>query len=299
MDFQALLQATLARKQLSEEQIRAVVWRVQAILAQESNVLSLHGPINICGDLHGQFYDVRKLFEVGGKIEAGTRYLFLGDYVDRGYFSLETVTLLFLYKLLYPDQIFLLRGNHECRSITQVYGFYEQCMRYYAHSAIWKLFVDAFDFLPVSAIVDGKIFCIHGGLSPKCPAIDSVRTIQRSIEVPSEGPFTDLLWSDPETKVSMFSPSTRGAGFLFGAQAVEKFCGENNIELVTRAHQLAPQGYQHYFGNKCLTIWSCPNYFYKCRNLAAVMEVRDSGIKFVQFDAVPDSEREKPEWAKK
>ncbi|TNJ29976.1 Serine/threonine-protein phosphatase [Giardia muris] len=337
IDPQKLLELTWQRKPLAEDDIRELVWRVQAILAQEPNVLNLSGPINICGDLHGQFYDVVKLFDVGGRIDNSApnqanmtvipfnanskgsvangasakslrtsptpkKYLFLGDYVDRGYFSLETVTLLYLLKLCYPNQIYLIRGNHECRSITQVYGFYEQCQRYYMHSAVWKLFVDSFDYLPIAAVVDNRIFGVHGGLSPKCPSLDSIRTIQRSLEIPSEGSFTDLCWSDPEPKVSMFSPSTRGAGFLFGAQAVEKFNGDNGIEIVTRAHQLAAQGYQWYFNNKCCTCWSCPNYFYKCKNLAAVMEIDTNGgggICFLQFDAVPDNEREKPDLPKK
>ena len=335
IDPAKLLTMTWQRQMLAEDDIRELVWRVQAILAQEPNVLNISGPINICGDLHGQFYDVVKLFDVGGRIDNSIpkeanmtvvpanikanasvssnakalrvhptpkKYLFLGDYVDRGYFSLETITLLYLLKLMYPTQIYLIRGNHECRSITQVYGFYEECQRYYSHSAVWKLFVDSFDYLPISAIVDDRIFGVHGGLSPKCPLIDTIRVIQRSIEIPSEGSFTDLCWSDPETKVSLFSPSTRGAGFLFGAQAVDKFNSDNGVEIITRAHQLAPQGYQWFFNNKCCTCWSCPNYFYKCKNLAAVMEVDTNGgggICFLQFDAVPDNDREKPDYAKK
>lgn len=303
MDPKKLLEMTLKRTPLPEDDIRQLVWKVQAMLAQEPNVLSLSSPINVCGDLHGQFYDVLKLFQIGGRIESDPTkvYLFLGDYVDRGYFSLETITLLFLYKLIYPKQVYLLRGNHECRSITQVYGFYEQCMRYYSHSAVWKLFVDSFDYLPIAAIIDHKFFNVHGGLSPKCPIVDNIRVIQRAIEIPSEGAFTDLCWSDPDTKISMFSPSTRGAGYLFGSQAVEKFNYDNGVECVVRAHQLASQGYQYYFNNRCLTVWSCPNYFYKCKNLAAIMEITHSGggVRFIQFDAVPDSEREKPDYVKK
>lgn len=219
-DPQQLLERTLKRQKLSEDELKEIIFRIQAIFVTEPNVVSVAAPVQICGDVHGQFYDVLRLFQVGGTPDP-LRYVFMGDYVDRGYFSLEVVTMLYLYKLINPRSIYLLRGNHETRAITQSYGFYDQCIRYYQHSAVWKAFVESFDFMPIGAVVGGKIFCVHGGLSPRCPLIDDVRRIGRAIEVPQEGPFTDCLWSDPEPKVANFAPSPRGAGFLFGAKAVE------------------------------------------------------------------------------
>jgi len=179
-----------------------------------------------------------------------------------------------------------------------MYGFYDQCMRYYAHSAVWKAFVEAFDFMPVAAVVAEKIYCVHGGLSPKCPQLDDVRRLGRSIEVPATGPFTDCLWSDPdaEGRVQSFAASTRGAGYIFGPKAVETFNKANNIQLIARAHQIAPAGYQWWFGQTCVTVWSCPNYMYKCRNYASIMKVTEQGAcSFDCFDAVPN--QEKPIWA--
>ncbi|KAH0576574.1 Serine/threonine-protein phosphatase [Spironucleus salmonicida] len=297
-DIQQILELTLKRQKLPEDQLKELVFRVQALFVTEPNVVSVPVPTKICGDVHGQFYDVLKLFEVGSAPNP-TRYVFLGDYVDRGYFSLEVITLLYCYKLISPTSIYLLRGNHESRAITQSYGFYDQCSRYYNHSAVWKAFVESFDFMPISAVVGQKIYCVHGGLSPSCQQIDDIRLINRAVEVPAEGPFTDCLWSDPDSKVPTFSASTRGAGYLFGPKAVEQFNHLNGVSVVARAHQLAPQGYQWWFANTCVTVWSCPNYFYKCKNLASIMCVDEqNNYKFDVFDAVPDSQREKPEWVK-
>jgi len=142
-------------------------------------------------------------------------FVFLGDFVDRGYFSLETFTLLMCLKAKFPDRVTLVRGNHESRQITQVYGFYEECQTKYGNASVWKSCCQVFDFLALAAIVDGKVLCVHGGLSPEIRTLDQIRVVARAQEIPHEGAFCDLVWSDPE-EVDTWAVSPRGAGWLFG-----------------------------------------------------------------------------------
>ena len=167
------------------------------ILIEESNVTPVNAPVNVCGDIHGQFFDVLELFKQGGELPDSS-YIFIGDFVDRGYNSVETFEYLMCLKIKYPEKIILLRGNHECRQITQVYGFYDEIVRKYGNPNPWKYCTDVFDYLPLGAIIEDKVFCVHGGLSPELRTIDQIRTIDRKNEIPHEGPFCDLMWSDPE-----------------------------------------------------------------------------------------------------
>lgn len=174
----------------------------------------------ICGDIHGQFYDLKELFRTGGEIP-DSRYVFLGDYVDRGYSSVETFEYLLVLKVLHPGHITILRGNHESRQISANYGFYEEITKKYGNANAWKYFTEVFDYLPISAIIEGKIFCIHGGLSPSISAIDQIRLLNRRVEIPQEGAFSDLMWSDPED-IETWIVSNRGAGWLFGWRVVNE-----------------------------------------------------------------------------
>lgn len=170
-------------------------------------------------------------------------FVFLGDFVDRGYFSLETFTLLMCLKAKYPDRITLVRGNHESRQITQVYGFYEECQTKYGNASVWKSCCQVFDFLALAAIVDGKVLCVHGGLSPEIRTLDQIRVVARAQEIPHEGAFCDLVWSDPED-VDTWAVSPRGAGWLFGDKVASEFNHVNGLQLIARAHQLVNEGYK-------------------------------------------------------
>ena len=158
---------------ISESEVKDLVEKAKEILIEESNVQKVDAPVTICGDIHGQFDDLIELFKVGG-LAPETNYLFMGDFVDRGFNSVETFLLLLSLKVRYPDRITLIRGNHESRQITQVYGFYDECMRKYNSINVWRYCTEIFDHLPLAALVDNKVFCVHGGLSPSISTIDDV-----------------------------------------------------------------------------------------------------------------------------
>jgi len=169
-------------KQMSENQVKVLCEKAKEILSKESNVQAVKCPVTVCGDVHGQFHDLMELFKIGGR-SPDTNYLFMGDYVDRGYYSVETVSLLVCLKVRYSSRITILRGNHESRQITQVYGFYDECLRKYGNANVWKYFTDLFDYLPLTALVDSQIFCLHGGLSPSIDTLDHIRALDRLQEV--------------------------------------------------------------------------------------------------------------------
>ncbi|CRL00729.1 CLUMA_CG013985, isoform A [Clunio marinus] len=273
-------------KQLTESQVKILCEKAKEILAKESNVQEVKCPVTVCGDVHGQFHDLMELFRIGGR-SPDTNYLFMGDYVDRGYYSVETVTLLVALKVRYRERITILRGNHESRQITQVYGFYDECLRKYGNPNVWKYFTDLFDYLPLTALVDGQIFCLHGGLSPSIDTLDHIRALDRLQEVPHEGPMCDLLWSDPDDRGG-WGISPRGAGYTFGQDISEIFNHTNGLTLVSRAHQLVMEGYNWCHERHVVTIFSAPNYCYRCGNQAALMELDDSlKFSFLQFDPAP------------
>lgn len=281
-------------KCLSEPDVKELCDKVKEILIEENNVQPVSAPVTVCGDIHGQFYDLKKLFDEGGNIPEN-KYIFMGDYVDRGYNSVETIEYLFVLKLKYPDRLTLLRGNHESRQICFSYGFYEESNRKYGNVNIWKYFNELFDYLPIAALIEGKIFCVHGGLSPSVSAIDQIRLIYRHQEIPHEGTFCDLLWSDPDN-IDTWVTSARGAGFLFGWKVVKEFNHINDLDIVCRAHQLVSEGYKFWFEEKsCLTVWSCPNYCYRCGNVASIMKVDENLSKeFKVFDKAPEGEKVPP-----
>eukprot|EP00208_Stichococcus_sp_RCC1054_P004157 CAMPEP_0206137072 /NCGR_PEP_ID=MMETSP1473-20131121/2252_1 /ASSEMBLY_ACC=CAM_ASM_001109 /TAXON_ID=1461547 /ORGANISM="Stichococcus sp, Strain RCC1054" /LENGTH=255 /DNA_ID=CAMNT_0053529987 /DNA_START=333 /DNA_END=1097 /DNA_ORIENTATION=+ len=239
---------------LAEDELKVLCEFVKEILVEESNVQPVNSPVTVCGDIHGQFHDLLKLLDTGGQMPA-KNYIFMGDFVDRGYNSLESFTLLMVLKARYPAHMTLLRGNHESRQITQVYGFYDECQRKYGNANAWRYCTEVFDFLTLSALIDGRVLCVHGGLSPDLRSLDQMRTIERVCEIPHEGPFCDLMWSDPED-IETWAVSPRGAGWLFGGRVTDEFNRVNGLELVARAHQLVQEGLKYMFAAQSLvTVW--------------------------------------------
>jgi serine/threonine-protein phosphatase PP1 catalytic subunit len=171
------------------------------VFMSQPMLLELGAPIKICGDIHGQYTDLLRLFEYGG-FPPEANYLFLGDYVDRGKQSLEVVCLLFAYKIKYPENFFLLRGNHECAGINRIYGFYDECRRRFSVK-MWKQFCNTFNCLPCTAVIDDKIICMHGGLSPELSQMEQIANIARPCDVPDTGLLCDILWADPDPSITV------------------------------------------------------------------------------------------------
>ncbi|KAK4544448.1 hypothetical protein LTR36_004339 [Oleoguttula mirabilis] len=360
-----------ACRPIPEIQVRELCYKARELLMEEGNVVSVDAPVTICGDIHGQFHDLMELFRVGGDVP-DTNYLFMGDFVDRGFYSLESFLLLLCLKVRYPDRITLIRGNHESRQITTVYGFYDECMRKYGSANVWRYCCEVFDYLALGALVmgaatelqpseaafadansqatmpsdtedieieilnaagqvlsrfprnrnqqkppqqdtsqlsdppnspaqdqtparngapgtgatssskgstpnsGGAVLCVHGGLSPLIDSIDKIRLLDRKQEVPHEGAMCDLLWSDPD-EIDGWGLSPRGAGFLFGADIVKCFNHKNDLSLICRAHQLVMEGFKEMFDSTIVTVWSAPNYCYRCGNVAAILELGEDG----------------------
>ncbi len=233
-------------------------------------LLRLEGPIFICGDIHGQYYDLLRLFECGG-MPPNSRYLFLGDYVDRGRQSLETICLLFCFKIKYPDKIFLLRGNHESESVNRMYGFYDECKNRLSLKS-WKRFTDVFNVLPVSALIQDKILCMHGGLAYDLKKVDEIDKLERPTDIPDTGILCDLLWSDPTDDIpTEWAPSERGVSLMFSRDVVEDFLENNNLDLICRGHQVVEDGYEFFAEQKLVTIFSAPNYCGEFDNYGGMM----------------------------
>jgi diadenosine tetraphosphatase ApaH/serine/threonine PP2A family protein phosphatase len=295
LDLDSILEDLRQGNTIAEEVLVPLLFKIIEVLYTENNVVSISSPVIICGDIHGQLYDLFELFDRATDFRGidSQRFLFMGDYVDRGYFSMETFAFLIALKLRYPDQFFLMRGNHECRQVNQMYGFYSECLVTYGHSGIWTLCNEVFDLLPMGALIDRRVFSVHGGLSPKITLIESIALLSRQQELPSSGPLCDLCWSDPGDTEN-WRENQRGAGWLFGATQVNEFCHNNKIDFVTRSHQLAMEGYRWLFDHKLITVWSAPNYMYRSGNRAAVMKYHPEEAEpweFLCFDPRPASDR--------
>jgi len=233
-----------AKVDLKAHEVQYLIDKAREIFVSQPVLLDLEAPLKIVGDIHGQYFDLLRLFEYGG-FPPESNYLFLGDYVDRGPNGLETICLLFAYKIKYPLNFFMLRGNHESAAINRIYGFYEECKERYGLK-IWKSFNDCFNCLPLGAIIEEKILCIHGGLSPDLKSLDQIRRIARPTEIPDAGLLCDLLWADPDTDQAGWGANDRGVSFTFGGDVVTAFLKKHDFDLIVRAHQVVEDGYEFF-----------------------------------------------------
>ncbi|THD25057.1 Serine/threonine-protein phosphatase [Fasciola hepatica] len=290
-DLKSNISTPGVRVNLSELECIALCCLVKPIFESETMLLRIQAPVKVCGDIHGQFYDLLRLFDVC-EYPPNSRFLFLGDYVDRGQQSVETVCLLFALKIKYPRGFFMLRGNHESEIVNRVYGFREELKERFGKSKVHKHFVSVFNVMPVAAVIENSIFCCHGGLSPDLipevhkPLDTLINQIQRPTEVPRQGLLCDLLWSDPADYTQAgdlplgWNQSTRGCSFTFGVDVINRFLDTYELDLVVRAHQVVEDGYEFYYENRLITLFSAPNYCNQFQNSGGVFVVRKADEVF-------------------
>jgi serine/threonine-protein phosphatase PP1 catalytic subunit len=259
---------------LKEEEIKFLIDKSLPIIKEQKMLVELEAPLHVCGDIHGQYYDLLRIFEHCG-YPGEYNYLFLGDYVDRGKQSLETVCLLLCYKIKFPEKVTLLRGNHESSVTNRIYGFYDECKRRY-NVRIWRSFTDLFNWLPVAAIIDEKILCMHGGLSPELKNLQNITDISRPTDIPDTGLLCDLLWSDPDKDCVEYDENDRGVSVIFGEKIVQDFNKKNDLDLIIRAHQVVDDGYEFFAQRQLITIFSAPNYCGEFDNSAGIMIIDES-----------------------
>eukprot|EP00163_Fabomonas_tropica_P029698 TRINITY_DN646_c0_g1_i1.p1 TRINITY_DN646_c0_g1~~TRINITY_DN646_c0_g1_i1.p1 ORF type:complete len:506 (+),score=140.78 TRINITY_DN646_c0_g1_i1:565-2082(+) len=282
---------------LANEDAIELIEQATAIFKSESTLLTLDTPMTVCGDIHGQFYDLVRLFEIGGP-PSNTRYLFLGDYVDRGCFSCEVCFYLFALKINYPKNIYMLRGNHECRHLTNYFNFKIECRKKY-DLPLYKKLMEAFDCLPLAALLNKKFLCVHGGISPDIKKVSDINNINRFREPPTSGPMCDLLWADPmeespdNTDVGFVPNNTRGCSYFYGYAAACKFLEDNDILSIIRAHEAEDEGYRMYRKRDStefptvITLFSAPNYLDVYNNKGAILKFDENVLNIQQFSSSP------------
>lgn len=249
-------------------------------------IYNLKSNIYVVGDIHGNIRDLIRILKKVNFLDSGVKILFLGDYVDRGEFSIEVITLLFSLIIQYPDRIFLIRGNHEFSSVNMTYGFKEQLFNLYGNNQLWEQFNIVFNYLPIAAIIDDHIFCVHGGISPHLKNINQISSLERPIiSFHDNKLLADLMWSDPSSNVSYFLQSERGFGCIFGSDAIIEFCRSQKMEQVIRAHQCVSSGIENHLHGKVITVFSCSNYCDTCQNQGGYLYIENNQMN--SFDLLP------------
>ncbi|CAD8102091.1 unnamed protein product [Paramecium primaurelia] len=305
---------------LKKEMIIKLCDEVQRILEKEPNLLRLRRPIKIYGNLNGQYLDLMRFFDhfkapydnlYNGDIDSQD-YLFLGDYVDRGSRSLEIILLLFTLKIKYSDQIHLLRGHHEDPKVNKIFGFADECYIKFAEdimdpNSIYQRINRVFQYLPLAAVIEDKIFCVHGGIGQTMRTIDEIELIQKPLEIVHD-PKTyqqkialELLWSDPclqEEELDNVPNPDRDIFqnkqiFRFGTNRINKFLQENSLNMIIRSHEPTMEGFERQ-NNNVITIFSCPDYGGnqpQCKGSILTISKRGEIIPKVILPAAPIQEQ--------
>ncbi|MCQ2816066.1 MAG: metallophosphoesterase [archaeon] len=296
-NYKALKEHLQKEGKLEKNDIIKLIKLFKDIIKDEPNITKINDPVTIVGDIHGQYYDLLKILEVGGDV-SNTKYLFLGDYVDRGSFSTECVFLLMALKINFKKKIIMLRGNHECRHLTSFFNFKTECEVKY-DSSVYDILMDAFDCLPLACIVNEKFLAVHGGLSPDINLLSELSKLNRFIETPKKGPLCDIMWSDPCDKDEVALQTeyeknkVRGCSFYFGAKAAIPFLSKNNCIFIVRGHEAQIDGYKMFKWNpknkypSVITVFSAPNYCDVYDNKGAIIKLNKNNINIQQYSYSP------------
>lgn len=271
----------------------AIINKATELFRREGNLIEFSDPVTVVGDIHGQFYDLLKMLDVGGNPET-TRYLFLGDYVDRGMYSIEVILLLYSLKINFPSTIIMIRGNHESRQMTSMFSFRKECIYKY-DLEVYDAIMTSFDTLPLSCILNSSFLAVHGGLSPELKTLKDINAINRTIEPPRSGLLCDLLWSDPvdsqdgRTAELYKNNETRGCSYFFGAEATKRILKENDLITIIRGHEVQKDGYKMQFWNgndfpSVITIFSAPNYCDCYKNKGAIIKFNGGAVNIQQYN---------------
>ncbi|KAK2964350.1 putative Serine/threonine-protein phosphatase 2B catalytic subunit [Blattamonas nauphoetae] len=295
------LQDHLVREgRLAIPDITEICNRAAAIFRTEPNVVEIGDEVRVAGDLHASYYDFVKLLEVGGD-PATSQYLFLGDYVDRGFFGCELLIHMLALKVSYPKTWWMLRGNHESRQLVEHFNFKRECLYKYSIDVL-NAFLSVFDTMPIGALIgERRFFCVHAGISPQLKKLDAVATVNRFRDVPESGLMADLLWSDPlpadaegKDTIAFTDNTARNCSYFYGATAVRTFLRTNSLVALVRGHECKDQGFEMQFPRSgqnpfptVITLFSCPNYVDSFKNQAALLIVKKEKIHFRQFTASP------------
>lgn len=267
------------------DQLCDLAYAASQVMTKEPSLLTISPPVNVCGDIHGQYKDLLEIFRMAGDPKMPmNKYLFLGDYIDRGNQGMECIVLLLCYKIKYPNRVYLLRGNHECPRINMTYGFFAECHQLYRNIQLFQSMNDMFDHMPLAAEV-GNLLLLHGGISPELTNTQMIMDIERPLNVPEKGFICDLLWADPSDKIDKYSERNlngRGTSISYGREAVEEFLEQNpKYKAIVRAHEEVPMGFESKWDGKLYTVFSAPLYpNYRGTNEGTFLYIKDRGGNF-------------------
>jgi len=270
-----------------EENLNDLAHMAIDIFRDQPTMLRIDDPVIIVGDLHGSLHDLLRIFAENG-LPDQRKYLFLGDYVDRGPFSLEVITLLFAFVCKFPRNVFLIRGNHEFENTNGQYGFKDEIINSGYSEDLWKLFNDAFSYLPLASLLYNSFLCLHGGISPHLNNLSQIESIVKPVLDYADPLVCDIVWADPSETYQLYSKSTRGNGNHFGTTAVNIFIESSGIKKIIRAHQCVMNGFELFAQGAVITVFSASSYDKNLSNKSGVLNVVDSNfIKPQVYDELP------------